>query len=120
MTDGARDLVWPDLADGGWRELAFEPFRDRVEIHWLERGADGDPSVALLRYAAGARVPRHRHAGLETIVVLDGSQSDAQGTYAKGSVVINRPGTAHEVWSDEGCVVLIQWDRPVEILGDEE
>jgi len=53
-------------------------------------------------------------------VVLDGSQSDAQGTYAKGSVVINRPGTAHEVWSDEGCVVLIQWDRPVEILGDEE
>lgn len=115
---GARDGVWPGLADGGWRELAFEPFRDKVEVHWLERGEGAEPSVALLRYAPGARVPPHRHAGMECIVVLDGAQSDAAGSYAKGAVVINRPGTTHEVWSDGGCVVLIQWDRPVQIIGE--
>ncbi len=86
-TDGPsarRDGVWPGLAAGGWRDLAFEPFRDKVEIHWLERGEGAEPSFALLRYVPGARVPRHNHAGMESIVVLDGAQSDAAGTRARG------------------------------------
>jgi len=33
--------------------------------------------------------------------------------------VLNPEGTVHSVRSEEGCVVLIQWDRPVEILEDE-
>ena len=55
---------------GGWRDLPFEPFREGVEIHRL---ADGPAAAALLRYAPGASVPRHRHTGLETILVLTGS-----------------------------------------------
>jgi anti-sigma factor ChrR (cupin superfamily) len=101
-----------DLANG-WRELIFEPFRVGVDVHWIYNGTDGEPTVALLKYAPGAGVPRHRHAGLETIFVLDGAQSDENGTYAKGSFVLNPVGTEHSVWSDEGCVVLIQWDKPV-------
>ncbi len=49
-------------------------FRDGIAVHWLREGREGEPSVALLRYAAGAGVPRHRHVGLETILVLDGVQ----------------------------------------------
>ncbi|TIU55854.1 MAG: allophanate hydrolase, partial [Mesorhizobium sp.] len=26
--------------------------------------------------------------------------------------------TEHSVWTKDGCVVLIQWDLPVTILGD--
>lgn len=101
------------LLPQGWNDLPFEPFRDGVEIHRLW---SGPPDVALLRYAPGASVPRHRHPGLETILVLSGSQSDEAGEYPAGSLVFNPPGSAHSVWSDPGCVVLIQWEKPVEML----
>ncbi len=105
-------LVIPDLPSR-FTDLHFEPFRDGVDIHYVKRGA---PAVALLRYAPGARVPRHRHTGLESILVLEGEQSDERGTYPAGSFVLNPEGSSHSVWSETGCVVLIQWERPVEFL----
>jgi anti-sigma factor ChrR (cupin superfamily) len=103
------------LLHGGWREVAFEPFREGVDIHRIRHA---DPAVALLRYAPGASVPRHRHGGLETVLVLEGAQTDERGHYPEGSFVLNPPGSAHSVWSDQGCTVLIQWERPVEILDE--
>lgn len=105
------------LASGTWRDLPFEFFREGVEICTLR---DTDPSVALLRYAPGARVPRHRHLGLESILVLDGIQIDERGSYPAGSFVLNPEGSIHSVWSETGCVVLIQWERPVEMICDED
>ncbi len=102
-----------DLLAGGWRTRAFAPFRDGVEICVLWPGS---PEVALLRYAPGASVPSHRHGGLETVVVLDGAQTDERGDYPAGSVVLNPEGSIHAVHSEQGCVVLIQWERPVQIL----
>jgi anti-sigma factor ChrR (cupin superfamily) len=72
--------------------------------------------VALLRYAPGASVPRHRHLGLETILVLSGTQNDDSGAYGTRTIVFNPAGSEHRVWSDTGCVVLIQWERPVEFV----
>jgi anti-sigma factor ChrR (cupin superfamily) len=109
----------PGFATGAFREAAFEPFREGVEIAHLQRpDGDGGPALALLRYRPGAGVPRHEHTGLETILVLEGSQSDERGTYRAGDVVLNPPGSIHRVWSDEGCTVLISWATPVRILGD--
>ncbi|MEQ8503165.1 MAG: hypothetical protein RIB84_27425 [Sneathiellaceae bacterium] len=112
-----RDGVWPGLAAGGWRDLAFEPFRDKVEIHWLERGE----GAALRRPAAlcarrtGAAAQPCRHG----IYRRAGRRTERCGRDpGKGAVVIIRPGTSHEVWSDTGCVVLIQWDRPVQVVGE--
>ena len=101
------------LLPEGWEHLPFEPFREGVEICRLWPGA---PEVALLRYAPGAGVPRHRHLGLETILVLSGAQSDDAGEYKAGSLVFNPAGSEHRVWSDGGCVVLIQWEQPVEMI----
>ena len=101
------------LLPGGWDHLVFEPFRDGVEICHLWQGG---PDVALLRYAPGASVPRHRHLGLETILVLSGTQSDDAGAYEVGTLIFNPAGSEHRVWSDPGCVVLIQWERPVEFV----
>jgi anti-sigma factor ChrR (cupin superfamily) len=114
------NLSFSDLAMGGWRTVPFEYFREGIEAHWLLKGAATAPSVAILKYLAGAKVPRHRHAGLETIVVLDGIQSDENGDYAAGSVVLNDVGSEHSVWTKEGCTVLIQWNLPVIILGEEK
>ena len=101
------------LLSGGWHDLAFEHFREGIEICWLVRG---EPALALLRYAKGAAAPLHLHTGLETIVVLEGAQCDEHGTYESGSLIINPRGTTHSVWSPDGCVVLIQWERPVRFL----
>ena len=105
-----------NLAAGGWKELEFGPFRDGVTLHWIKPFEGDQPGVALLKYEAGAVVPRHRHEGLETILVLQGTQSDETGDYGAGTYIVNAAGTEHSVWSDTGCVVLIQWDRPVTIL----
>jgi anti-sigma factor ChrR (cupin superfamily) len=104
------------LITGGWRNLAYEPFREGVTVHWLVRGGPNEPSLAILKYEPGARVPRHLHAGLETIVILDGMQSDENGDHPAGTVVTNAVGTKHSVWSDTGCAVLIHWTLPVVIL----
>ena len=111
-------VAFCNLVEGGWRMLPFKPFREGVEISRLYGRADTGPSGAILRYRAGARVPLHRHRGFETIVVLEGGQRDARGTYNVGDVVVNPPGTSHDVQADEslGCVVLIVWQEPVEIL----
>lgn len=105
-------LVLKDFLTVNWRGQRYTPFRDGVEISLLR---DADPQVALLKYQPGASVPHHRHPGLEMIAVLDGAQSDDSGTYEVGDVVLNPPGSAHRVWSDTGCVVLILWERPVEM-----
>ena len=109
----AEPMRFDDLVAGGWRGMAFEPFRDGVEICRL---VSGEPELALLRYAPGASVPRHVHHGLETVLVLDGAQSDERGTYETGTLAVNPVGSVHSVASDRGCVVLIQWTKPVEIL----
>jgi len=106
----------PGLIGGSWREAAFQPFREGVEIFPI---CAGEPAVALLRYAPGAGVPRHLHTGLETILVLEGAQSDERGRYPAGSLLINPEGSAHSVWSDIGCVVLIQWARPVSFVEED-
>lgn len=107
------------LLNGGWRDLRFEPFRPGVEIFPVIAGGEEQASVALLRYAPGASVPWHWHQGLETIVVLEGSQSDERGRYVAGDLTTNPAGTGHSVWSVDGCVVLIQWERPVRMAEGE-
>ena len=96
------------VTGAGW-----EPLRDGVDVLRLCGDPSAGPSVALVRYQPGATVPRHRHRGFELVHVLSGSQSDERGTYGAGSVVINPKGDEHSVRSDEGCVVLIVWERPV-------
>jgi anti-sigma factor ChrR (cupin superfamily) len=105
------------LLPGGWRGLAFGPFRPGVEIHRLHGdGGGGGPSAALLRYAPGGSVPLHEHAGFEHVLVLEGCQEDERGRYPAGALVVNPPGSRHSVRSAEGCVALLVWERPVRIV----
>ncbi len=108
------------LLNGGWRHLAHEPFREGIVVRWLSKGEAGSPTVAILEYAPGARAPRHRHTGLETILVLEGTQSDENGDYPEGSLVFNPPGSEHSVWSERGCTVFIHWDQPVVFVDVED
>jgi anti-sigma factor ChrR (cupin superfamily) len=92
---------------------SWEPLREGVDVSWLYRNGEHGPAAAFLRYAPGARVPHHLHAGYEHVLILEGSQQDANGCHRAGALVINAPGTTHDVLSEEGCVVLIVWERAV-------
>jgi len=92
--------------------VTFHPFRPGIEIAELFRDANGAVS-ALLRYAPGASVPRHRHEAFEQVFVLEGVQEDEEGSYPAGTLVVNPPGYEHSVSSSTGCLVLVLWQRPV-------
>ena len=109
-------LVLPDLLAQTRRpDFTWTLLRDDVEEHRLYGDSDtpGGPVASVLRYAPGARVPHHRHQGYEHVYILSGSQRDPRGTHRTGTLVINPPGTTHEVISDDGCTVLVIWERPV-------
>ncbi len=109
------EAIREGLTLDGWERLPFGPFRENVTIRLIRPFEDDQPGVALLKYEAGASVPRHRHEGLETILVLDGVQSTSSATTPREatSSTWREPSTQ----SDQNrCVVLIQWDRPVTIL----
>jgi anti-sigma factor ChrR (cupin superfamily) len=103
--------LW-SLAPSDIATLPFQDLRPGVEIHVLHESPDG-ARAAILRYAPGAEVPPHRHAGHEYIYVLSGEQSDERGSYGAGCFVVNEPGTIHRVTSKSGCTVLILWLKPV-------
>jgi anti-sigma factor ChrR (cupin superfamily) len=94
----------------------FEPLRPGVMISRLYEDEATGASAAVLRYAPGGRVPKHRHDGYEHVYVLEGEQSDENGSYPAGSFVINAPGSAHSVWSDSGCLALLVWSNSITFL----
>jgi anti-sigma factor ChrR (cupin superfamily) len=98
--------VEPDALD--WR-----PFRQGVEIYPLHGDIRENAAAALLRYQPGAHVPIHTHTGYEYLLVLSGSQSDGVNIYSTGSFVVNAPGSSHAIYSEDGCVVLLIWEKPV-------
>lgn len=117
FSENSSALIWPDLLNLGKNpeRLAWKPFRPGVEIHYLYGDGQQGSAAALLKYAPGAKVPKHEHTGYEHIIVLAGGQRDHQGHHQAGTLVINPPGTQHDVVSDEGCLVLIIWEKPVQI-----
>ncbi|MES1164840.1 MAG: cupin domain-containing protein [Verrucomicrobiota bacterium] len=93
-------------------EFSWQPFQPGVEISRLWGDPQAGPSSALLRYAPGARVPRHRHEDIEEIRILRGSQRDDDGVYPAGSHVTKPAGSVHTVESPEGCVAWLVWRKP--------
>ena len=100
---------------GNLKHIPWEFFRKGVDIHRLYGGGPDTASAALLRYAPGAGIPTHDHVGYEHILVLEGAQQDEHGYYAAGTLLINGPGSRHTVFSEQGCVVLAIWEKPVNL-----
>lgn len=112
-----KNLVWVDLINRDFDspDLSWQSFREGVDILPLH----GEPygcSSALLRYHPGATIPRHLHVGMEFLLILRGSQRDDRGEYHKGTFLINPVDTSHEIFSEEGCVVLAVWEKPVSFI----
>lgn len=110
--------VWSGLLDSDFdsADFAWQGFRAGVDIIFLHGDAAYGCSCALLRYQPGAEIPRHLHMGMEFLLVLRGSQTDDRGHYRQGSFLINPASSSHAIISEEGCIVLAIWERPVKFV----
>lgn len=101
----------------GWQQkLPWKPFQEGVDIYRLYGDGQTGPTAALLRFRPGGRVPLHEHTGYEHIFMLAGSQVDENSRAQAGMLIINPPGTSHSILSEEGCIVLAIYEKPVRFL----
>jgi anti-sigma factor ChrR (cupin superfamily) len=105
------------LQISGWHQrLPWKPFLKGVDIYRLYADGESGPTAALLRFHPGGRVPLHEHMGYEHIFILSGSQVDENTRAETGMLIVNPPGTSHSVLSEEGCIVLAIYEKPVKFV----
>jgi anti-sigma factor ChrR (cupin superfamily) len=68
----------------------------------------GHEKVALWRLTPGTRLARHDHPGGEETFVLEGVLEDERGRYPKGAWLRNPPGSAHQPFSTDGCLLYVK------------
>jgi anti-sigma factor ChrR (cupin superfamily) len=102
MDPDDRETVRIDTTSATW-----EPGKD-AGSSYLPLHQRGSERVALVRFAPGTHLGRHRHAGGEEVLVLEGTLADDLGSYPKGTWVRNPPGSEHAPFSDEGCLFYLK------------
>ena len=109
------------------KETARSTYMDVSKIEWEPTSFPGvwtkklyeEPSgrmTTLTKMEPGARLPDHRHVGIEQSFVLEGTLVDEDGACTAGNYVWRRVGSVHEAWSPDGCIVLGIFDKPNEFL----
>ena len=102
-------------------------YLDVSKIQWVPTGYPGvetkvlysEPSgrqTVLVRMAPGAKLPDHRHVGVEQSFVLEGTLMDDDGACTTGNFVWRRLGSVHTAWSPDGCLILAIFEKPNEFL----
>ena len=102
------DSTYVDIGSVPWTKLRFPGIEAKV---LMEDKASG-MSTVLMRWAPGARLPPHEHVAIEQTYVLEGSFADHAGVCRSGNYVWRRPGSRHDAWTDEGCLMLAFFLKP--------
>lgn len=76
----------------------------------LERdgGEKTTRATSLVAYQPNSQFSPHAHPRGEEFVVLSGIFSDEYGDYPAGSYVRNPPGSSHQPFSREGCLIFVK------------
>lgn len=80
--------------------------RKRLENEFAESGR----TTGLVQFMPGASFSSHSHPMGEEILVLQGCFSDETGDYPAGTYLRNPPGSQHQPFSKEGCVLFVKLD----------
>ncbi len=97
-------------------KISWEPTKyPGVETKTLYKEPSGRQTT-LTRMAPGARLPNHRHVGVEQSFVLEGTLVDEDGACTAGNFVWRHAGSVHNAWTLDGCVVLGVFEGPNEFL----
>ncbi|MGW2562119.1 cupin domain-containing protein [Streptomyces sp. NPDC001514] len=102
-----RDILGSAGLDALDWERWVEPGRAGVDLHRLYVTDDGSGAAMITRMAPGAHGDLHEHLGYELILVLEGElRNDNGDRYLPGDLVIEEPGSIHQVSTESGCTVL--------------
>ena len=106
------------LSSGGLDKLRWVQLGKALRVAPLHV-ADASRDTAIYDIRAGGRMPEHEHRGEEITVLLQGSFSDAAGSYTRGDFVVRHAGEAHEptATQDMDCICLVCLERPVRPRG---
>ena len=111
VDDDTKGSTYIDVSKIEWEPTPFPGV-------WTKR-LYGDASgrmTTLTKMEPGARLPDHRHVGIEQSLVLEGTLVDMNGACTAGNYVWRRAGSVHNAWSPDGCIVLGIFDEPNEFL----
>ena len=90
--------------EGGWQETPFPG----IEVRRLFVDEVSGAITSLLRVAAGAVYPAHRHGGVEHVYVVDGDLIFDDHTLETGDYEVNPGATEHSsITTKTGCLALI-------------
>ena len=96
------------------RDAEFSPFdpdgTNERGTHILQLNQDMQRGVGFYIYKMepGSSSAPHRHGGAEEFYVIEGELTDHDGTtYRAGDVVWLAPGTVHNSYSENGCIVAV-------------
>jgi len=106
-----------DLAAIPWRRTRYPG----VALHFYASDRVSGRVVALIRMEPGHGYPRHRHRGVEEVLVVQGGYRDERGQYAAGQFVVYADGTTHTPLALDGpgdgpCVLLAVAHEGVALL----
>lgn len=108
-------LILPNIfdVDNLLAQCQWQPLVEGVFFADIYTEQPSGAKAAFLHYLPGARVPPHKHQGLEHILILRGYQIDGEKIYKAGALVIHPAATVHGLEAPEGCVALGIWEKPV-------
>ena len=102
MEERVKGYQFTDIERVAWRKSTFA---DGVEVKDLG-SADGR-SMQLVRFAAGAEFPLHRHEGPEFIYLIEGVAIQGGQTLSAGWASVAAAGTTDANFhSPTGCMFL--------------
>lgn len=117
MNNSSPGSEYLDVDSLEWQPTGFPG----VELKMLCQDTESEAFTAMFRMQPGARLPRHRHRGIEQTYVLEGSLVDDEGACTAGNFVWRQPDSVHEAHSPGGCLAIGIFQRPNEFLaGDEQ
>ena len=102
--DDVRAVLQRSTEPGAWK-MSGLPGIKKLQVN--AGAARAGAQTYLVKFGAGVHFPEHQHDGLETVLILAGSYTEAGGKrYGTGDVHVMEPGTAHAftIEKDEDCV----------------
>jgi hypothetical protein len=106
-----------------WQKQAaaanWEPYVDGITISNIDLDLISRQIYCFVRLEPGAKFPRHRHAGLEELLMLEGDLIIDGDIYYPGDYICSQPGSVHQPRTDGGCLVIARSSIDDEVIDDE-
>jgi len=112
----AAAIAGPPSQNFNLAEIAWADAMPGVRHKTIWTDKETKRRLALVRFDAGAKLPRHKHVGDELIFVIEGSVSDESGEVVAGNANYRPNGCTHTVTSKNGATVFALVTGGVEML----